>query len=283
VDKDLETICLKCLRKEPMARFASAEALAQDLERWLAGKPIQARPVGRWERTRKWLRRHKVAVSVTALVTFGLLTAGLLTGWQWQRAAHLDIKRELEAAENLLVEERALGLAKLAHLTRRHAGNRVISERLLNAVLNRTYLIPVSRAFPGVVRSSQWSASGRFVLLNIDQQEGASVQLRTVTGDIVTELPPVQELVSGVDFEERGGIIATATTSQIRVRAQQSGQSLFEQTYTNQLIRSVCLLPENRLLTVVADRVSLWDIWTHQALRIFPARGCPVLCHHCFR
>ena len=77
--KDLEVICFKCLRKQPDNRYPTADALADDLERWLKQMPIKARPSSRRDRIAKWARRHpgvavlSPVVAVLAIVAMGLL------------------------------------------------------------------------------------------------------------------------------------------------------------------------------------------------------------------
>src|SRR4029077_14765045 len=80
VDRDLSTICLKCLEKDPQRRYSSALALAEDLEHWLKHEPIQAKPSGVFTHTRKWVQRNpSTAVLVTLLVA---LAVGLgVTVW----------------------------------------------------------------------------------------------------------------------------------------------------------------------------------------------------------
>src|SRR5262249_41957032 len=69
IDRDLSTICLKCLKKDPKRRYSSALALAEDLERWLKHEPIQARRTGVFTRGRKWVRRNpSIAVMVLILL-----------------------------------------------------------------------------------------------------------------------------------------------------------------------------------------------------------------------
>jgi WD40 repeat protein len=73
IDRDLDTICLKCLEKDSGKRYGSAEAVAEELERWLNGEPILARPIGRMERTWRWCRRNPAVASLLAAVAATVL------------------------------------------------------------------------------------------------------------------------------------------------------------------------------------------------------------------
>jgi hypothetical protein len=81
LDADLETICLKCLAKEPAKRYESAAALADDLERWLHDEPIRARPAGAWEQIFKWFKRRRTVVGLWALsIVVTLIAVAQLLG-----------------------------------------------------------------------------------------------------------------------------------------------------------------------------------------------------------
>jgi serine/threonine protein kinase/Tfp pilus assembly protein PilF len=97
LSRDLETICLKCLQKEPHKRYASALALAEDLRRFLNSEPINARRVGLWERGFKWAKRRPAAA--TLIVSSTLVAASLLVGvFANLQARTLRAERDQEAA-----------------------------------------------------------------------------------------------------------------------------------------------------------------------------------------
>src|SRR5262249_34249085 len=106
VPRDLETVCLKCLQKDPPRRYSSAAELADDLRRYVLGQVVAARPVGNWERAGKWIRRNPAvarlsAAAVLALVagTVASLLFALEAGRQADMAKDRAGKLEEQATE----------------------------------------------------------------------------------------------------------------------------------------------------------------------------------------
>ena len=110
VPRDLEIICLKCLEKEPNRRYPSALALAEDLDRWLKGIPILARPVGTMTRAAMWCRRNKALASLAALLMLALVGGLAGVTWKWREA---DRERAKAEAVNELLTQRLLAQASL--------------------------------------------------------------------------------------------------------------------------------------------------------------------------
>lgn len=114
VDRDLGTLCMKALNKEPGSRYASALELAQDMESWLRGEPIRARPVGPAGQVKRWVRRHQ---AISFLLACGVAGASLFVGMllrsgqqlrrERDHARQMELRAETNAAQALREARRA--------------------------------------------------------------------------------------------------------------------------------------------------------------------------------
>jgi serine/threonine protein kinase/Tfp pilus assembly protein PilF len=101
VPRDLDTICLKCLQKEPRSRYESAQALADDLGRFVAGRPILARPIGRIGRLTRWARREPLTAALVGAFLLALVSGltGVSVLWRRAVANFHDAQRHYARAE----------------------------------------------------------------------------------------------------------------------------------------------------------------------------------------
>jgi serine/threonine-protein kinase len=107
IELDLETICLKCLEKEPGKRYSTAQGLADDLARFLANRPIQARAVSQGEKLWRWCRRKPVVAALLAALVIVFLAGGSGVLWQWHRATRNAVIAEQNAADFRQERDRA--------------------------------------------------------------------------------------------------------------------------------------------------------------------------------
>jgi len=148
IPRDLETICLKCLEKEPRDRYESAAAFAEDLRRYLDDESIMARPPTTVVRTIKWIRRHPWRfVSRAALAAAVIAGAAWLYDWEFYRRPHIEYAATVEFVDG--------GLDSVAGLTKEQSARRPASLRLTRrGRRGRIMLVEVvnSRGRPAQIR-----------------------------------------------------------------------------------------------------------------------------------
>jgi WD40 repeat protein/Flp pilus assembly protein TadD/tRNA A-37 threonylcarbamoyl transferase component Bud32 len=132
LSRDLETICLKCLQKEPARRYRSAAELAEDLENWLAGRPINARPVSAPERLWRWCRRNPVPAAAAAVVLTSVVASFVLISQSRAEAVARAASEGKEKDKNAQLAEAFRGLAgKNENLARSEREQKLAVEREL--------------------------------------------------------------------------------------------------------------------------------------------------------
>jgi WD40 repeat protein len=279
IPRDLETICLKAMAKEPAIRYATAGELAADLERWQRGEPIRARPVRTWERGVAWVRRRPTVAALLGLVA--LLAAMGFSGvtWQWRRAEaarHLANSRadgERKAREKLEVN---LYYYLIALAERELANDNVgRAEQLLDQCLVRLrgwewhYLKRLSFGRPneleghaGIVHATAFSPDRRHVCSGGDDQvvrlwDVASGRLdRALTG----HTGPVHSVV----YDSTGSRLASAGDQTVRIWDPLTGRETLTFHGHTALVWRVALSPDGRWAASCGDDlvVRVWDTST---------------------
>ncbi|MBX3726748.1 MAG: protein kinase [Xanthomonadales bacterium] len=171
---DLQAICLRCLAKRPADRYPGARALAEDLGRYLEGREVQARPLARWQRGLRLVRREPRLSALAGLLLASLLTGLIATTLQWNRAdANAEQARQhlwgtrAQAAESALAEGDGF------------RGLRAMVENLLEMeAAGRTSEAAIERQRIGIVRASAPRPLG---LLQMDP--GAAVSSVAIAPD----------------------------------------------------------------------------------------------------
>jgi WD40 repeat protein/serine/threonine protein kinase len=226
VPRDLDTICLKCLQKEPGRRYADAAALAADLRAFREGRPIQARPVGPGEQAVKWARRRPaVAALLAAVVGVAAVAAGLVT-WQWrgaetargreeaqrQRAERLVVRLSLDRGQALCEQgDVGRGMLWLAHTLEIVPADAPELRRAIRANLaawhGRLHPLQEVLAHPAPVRTAAFSPDGRTVLTVCD--DSRAYLWETATGTVRARLEHPADVLAAV-FSPDGRLVLTA-------------------------------------------------------------------------
>ncbi|HEX4640264.1 MAG TPA: hypothetical protein VH252_02700, partial [Chthoniobacterales bacterium] len=201
VSRDLETICLKCLEKNPRDRYESAGAFAEDLRRYLDDESILARPPTTVMRTMRWIRRHPWRfVSRAALLALLIAGAFRLYDWEFYQRAHIEYAGGLEFVNGGFEPAMTLTKEQAAHrpvnlrLTRRGRLGQVTLVEVLNprgrpALLRRLQLgeaIPLYiEGVNGVQPNSEKAAESFTVELSYDNHQAREATARDRNGSIL--------------------------------------------------------------------------------------------------
>jgi serine/threonine-protein kinase len=254
---DLETICLKCLQKQPLKRYASALDVAEDLRRFLGDEPIAARPVSRRERLWKWAKRRPAAAALIVVTTVAAATVGCGLVWHTVRLgaerdyAERNFRRALSAVDQMLTEVAEEQLAWEPRMEEKRRALLQQALRFYQEFLNEKSTDPALRKETGLAYKRMGDVSR--LLEQYDQALNAYGEATALLGQLADDFPARpeyrQELATCHNFQgevlrqasrprEAGAAYKQALRLQEQLAAEYPAELAYQQdlarTYYNQ-------------------------------------------------
>ncbi len=282
VPRDLETMCLKCLQKEPAKRYATALAFSQDLQRFVEGRPVLALPVSRWQHSWRWCRRNRMVASLLAGVV--TLTIGLVVGLVYflqssrvlQRAAEASARRATEmlfladlqlagtAANANDPREASSVLARCAELDPDRTLRDFTWRYLKDQVSNRGQLLG---AYDESIWHATYSRDGRYLATC-----GSAGLIRiydTANLASVRQIPAGQGELNCVDFSPDGSLLASAgDDGMVKIWDLVTGKTIHEIPVMKERMHHAKFFPDGESLAVCGlnPEISIWSVKTGKRL-----------------
>lgn len=283
---DLETIALKCLEKDPRRRYSSAKEVAEELQRFLEGRPIVARPVGPISRTSRWCRRNPLVASLIMTVGISLLAGTVVSSYFAFEADKRAKSEAYERGQADIARRDAVGHAATSEKLRaQYEGERNHARDSELLARRRFYAAQINRAHQALEAGRTTQA---LELLEGLRPKGNDQDLRTFEWHYLRKLclkthrftlEGHNSTVDGIAYSPDGTKLASVSRDRtVKIWDAASGQLLATLVGHRDMVFCVVFSPDGKTLVTAGNDADLrlWDVETWQPKAILKRRGGPV-------